>query len=108
MSRAAFFIFLVASLLQAFSQSPVRISGISEPPELTGEPKKWPLPSESDRQLMALMDRWNERDIEKNRAVRPEFDNFIIKYPDYPDAYAVRAIGDLCYLKNKNYTQIRN
>src|SRR5471030_339205 len=100
------FTLLIAPLVALSQSSPVRIPGVDEPPELLGEPKTFPTPPEALLQFKTVMDKWNEHDMEKVKALRPELDEFIRQHPDYSDAYTIRAMGDLCYLKSKDYPPI--
>lgn len=99
---------VLATQVVALSQSSsIRIAGVDEPPELTGEPKKtFPKPSDALQQFGTIMNKWSEHDLEKVKAVRPDLDTFIEKHPDYSDAYAIRAMADLCYLKRTDYAPI--
>jgi len=53
---------LTAKLLVPFDQSSIRIAGVQEPPELTGEPKTFTPPSAGLRQFSAIMGKWQEND----------------------------------------------
>jgi hypothetical protein len=56
-----FSILLIVSSPGAFSQSSsIRIAGVSEPPELTGEPKKVSQPTEDDVQFFKLLGNKND------------------------------------------------
>ena len=59
-------ILLAATSLVAFAQSPIRIAGVEEPPELTGEPKPFTKPPEAFRELADVFPT-NEKDADKAR-----------------------------------------
>ena len=79
---------------------------MEEPPELTGQPKTLQTASEALRQFGRVMGKWKEKDPETIKALRPELDNFIRQHPDYSDAYTIRAVGDLAYVKTRDYANI--
>jgi tetratricopeptide (TPR) repeat protein len=97
---------IATSLLASAQSNPTRIAGVDEPPELTWEPKKLTPVSDTLRDFSTIMNQWSEHDTAKIRALRPALDAFIQQHPAYSDAYTVRGMGDLCYLKNKNYSRI--
>ena len=76
---------LLASPVAVLSQtiSTTKIEGVSEPPELTGEPKKFEKPSESDRQLFEFIGSLKGGDDAK--ASMSRLDEFITQHPDYSD-----------------------
>jgi len=94
---------LIASQLLAFPQlSPVKIAGVAEPPELTGEPKKIKKPTEALRQFAEVTG--DVLDKDKAKAARPKLNDFIQRHPDYSDAYFMRAMCDLCVLNSHDYS----
>ena len=97
---------LVASFAVAFSQSPGRLTGLNEPPELTGDPKSVQQPMQWQIQFNSIKQKWDDNDPEKVRSLLTELDNFIHKFPHYSAAYALRAFGNLCILKSKDYYSI--
>ena len=78
---------LIATTLSA--QSPLRIAGISEPPELTGEPKKFRQATDAEREMLDLVGKL--KDESQARAAFPALDELIQHHPDYSDAYFLRA-----------------
>jgi tetratricopeptide (TPR) repeat protein len=105
-SSAVCTLLIATSFLASAQSSPIRIAGVDEPPELAGEPKKLIPVSDTLRQFEKIMDQWSKNDPAKIKALRPELDAFIRQHPDYSDAYTTRAMGDLCYLKSKDYSPI--
>lgn len=97
---------LLFSAFPAFAQT-VRIEGVAEPSELTGEPKKVKQPSEADKQLFELM-----KDVKDNatdaeaRAVVQKMDEFLKNFPDYSDVYFLRATYKACIQNNRDFDSI--
>jgi|SRR5215472_36522 len=76
--------------LPAFAQTnTLRISGVSEPPELTGEPKKVTKPSDADMELYEIIG--HLKDEQETKSILPRLDEFIKNHPDYSDAFFLRA-----------------
>src|SRR5438046_1712234 len=97
--------FLLASPVLMLSQTAsTKINGVSEPPELTGEPKKFDKPSESDRQLFEIIGKLQDEDDTKSSM--PKLDEFIAQHPDYSDAYFIRATFAACILKSRDFTSV--
>lgn len=83
-----------------------RISGVTEPPELSGEPKKPTKPSEAESELFELIGHLkNEEEV---KSTLPELDEFIQKHPDYSDALFLRATCKACILNSRDFTSIEN
>lgn len=81
------------------------MSGVAEPPELSGEPRKGTQPSEADKQFLdiGISDQPDEV-----KAALPKLDSFIEKYPDYPDAYFLRATYKACILNSSDFASVVN
>jgi tetratricopeptide (TPR) repeat protein len=93
--------------LPTFSQTSVpRINGTSEPPELTGEPKKVTEPSEADSELFEIIG--HLKNEEEMKSTLPKLDEFIKRHPDYSDALFLRATCTACILNSRDFTAIQN
>jgi tetratricopeptide (TPR) repeat protein len=105
-------LFVVWSLLifahpVAFAQtSSITIPGVSEPPEMTGEPKKITKPTDAQRQFGEIIGQLKGE--EQAKAVREQLTEFIERNPRYSDAYLLRVICDLCMLNSRDYVSIAN
>jgi len=96
---------LIATQLLAFSQSSsIRITGVVEPPELTGEPKQVKKLTETQRQFGKIVTEL--KDEKTASAVRPNLTAFIETHPNYSDAFFLRAECDLCMLHSRDYVSI--
>jgi len=81
---------LLATTLQAFSQTILaKIDGVSEPPELTGEPKRPSQPTQADRQLLEIVG--HLKDQNETTTTLPILNKFLDEHPDYSDGYFLRA-----------------
>ncbi len=94
-----------ATVLLAYSQSsPIKIAGVEEPPELSGEPKKIKKLTNAQRQFGEMIP--GLTDQAKAKAARPKLSMFIEEHPDYSDAYFMRAMCDFCMLNSREYASI--
>jgi tetratricopeptide (TPR) repeat protein len=92
--------------LPAFPQTgAIGIRGVSEPPELSGPPKKVEKPSEADAELYGIIGNLKE-DEATVRSILPKLDAFISKHPDYSDALFLRATCKACFLNSRDFTSI--
>ncbi len=82
---------LLAAQFMCSKVSDLRISGVEEPPELNGEPRKVKSLTETQRQFVEIMTSLNEKDQEKVKATVQALSTLIEQDPDYSDAYFVRA-----------------
>jgi tetratricopeptide (TPR) repeat protein len=103
-------IFIVSILLilppSMFTQAvPFRVAGVSEPPELTGEPKKVNKPSEADRQLFEVVQHVSDENEMKTSL--PKLNEFIAEHPEYSDAYFFRATCAACILDSHDLSQMK-
>jgi tetratricopeptide (TPR) repeat protein len=99
-------ILLIVSSPGAFSQSSsTRIAGVSEPPELTGEPKQVSKPNEVDLEFFKLFE--NKSD-DQAKAAMPQLDEFITQHPNYSNAYMFRVTLTACKSDNPDYASISN
>src|SRR5258707_1196152 len=95
---------LLAAPLSMFAQADqVRVAGVSEPPELTGEPKKVNKPSDADRQLFEVVQ--HVGDENEMKATLPKLNAFIAEHPDYSDAYFFRATCAACIFDTQDFSQ---
>src|SRR2546425_883865 len=98
---------LLAATLPAFSQTAsIKIDRVSEPPELTGEPKKVDKPSEADSQLLEIIGHLKGQD--ETKSTLPKLDQFIAQHPGYSDAYFLRATCQACILNSREFGSISN
>ena len=93
------YVVLAAVPLLAFSQSPVRIAGVQEPPELTGEAKKFTPPSDTMRQLLEVFPK-DEKNIEQVKSGIELLSKLLQENPDYSYGYFMRALFNRCWLKS--------
>lgn len=96
---------LFAVTLRASSQTnPTKIDGVSEPPELTGEPKKRVEATPTERQLFEIVGPLKTPD--ETMTAMPELNKFIDEHSDYSDAYFLRAYCDACILNSRDWASI--
>ncbi|MCC7498088.1 MAG: hypothetical protein IT160_10965, partial [Bryobacterales bacterium] len=89
---------LMAAQSIAFPQSaPLRITGVDEPPELVGPPKKFTPPSDDFRQFFETFPK-DEKDAVKVRASIEALTKLLQQHPDYSDGYFMRAMFNRCML----------
>lgn len=101
----AFFVLILTITLPNFAQTgTLRIEKVSEPPELTGEPKKITKPSEADNAILEIIG--HLKDPPETKSTLPKLDEFIKQYPDYSDAYFLRATCNACILENRDFASI--
>ena len=98
-------IFLAATSLVAFGQSPTRIAGVDEPPELTGEPKKFTPPSEALKQFAEVLPK-DDKNIEQVKTGRDKLTKLLQENPDYSDGYFMRAMFNRCMLNSNNIEDV--
>lgn len=84
----------------------VTIEGVSEPPELSGEPKKVTKPSDMDTELFELIGHLKNEDETKSALLK--LDGFIARHPDYSDALFLRAFCKACILSDHGSTSIQS
>ncbi|SRR6266571_1167318 len=82
------------------------ISRLSEPPELSGDPKKVNKPSEADSRLFEIIG--HLKDEAEIKATLPKLDEFIRNHPDYSDALFLRATCTACILNSRDFTPIQS
>jgi len=82
------------------------IKGVSEPPELSGEPKKGTKPSDADTELFELIGHLKNED--ETKSALPKLDDFITRHPDYSDALFLRAYCKACILNEHGFTSIQS
>jgi hypothetical protein len=97
-------ILLVALTTCAQTTTPT-INGISEPPELTGEPKKVTKPSDADSELFEIIGHLKNEDATKSTL--PKLNEFIEENPDYSDALYLRATCNACILNSRDFPSIQ-
>src|SRR3954447_16032170 len=94
-------------LLLCFGVSAQVISkGLSEPPELSGEPKKGTKPSDADTELFELIGHLKNED--ETKSALPKLDDFITRHPDYSDALFLRAYCKACILNDHGFTSLES
>ena len=98
---------VMLAVLPAFAQiTTSKITGISEPPELTGAPKKITNPSDADTELFEIIRHLKDEDEAKTTL--PKLDEFIETHPTYSDALFLRATCKACILNSHDFTSIQN
>jgi tetratricopeptide (TPR) repeat protein len=95
---------VIAATVPVPSQTPIKIDGVSDPPELSGEPKKFNQPSETDRQLFEIVK--HLKDENEARSALPSLNKFIEEHPHYSDAYFLRATLNACILNSRDFGSI--
>src|SRR6266481_4931283 len=101
--------FLLFTIHPAFSQTAsIKISGVSEPPELMGEPKEFVKPTDTDKEFYEIVVRVKDTDGSETRASLQKLDEFIKRYPDYSDAYFLRATCQSCILDSHDFKAIES
>jgi hypothetical protein len=105
--RPSLILYILLGTLPMLGQTDtLKIVGISEPPELTGAPKKVIKPSDADTELFALIGHLKNED--ETKSTLPQLDDFIAKHPDYSDALFLRATCKACILNDHNFTSIQS
>ena len=96
---------LFAMTLQTYAQPiSVKIDGVSEPPELIGEPKKLKEPTPTERQLFEIVGHLKDQD--ETKTALPILNKVIEEHPDYSDAYFLRATCEACILNSRDWASI--
>ncbi len=96
----------VVLLLCCGVSAQVKIEGVSEPPELSGEAKKVTKPSDADTELFELIGHLKNED--ETKFTLPKLDDFITRHPDYSDALFLRAYCKACILNDHGFTSIQS
>jgi hypothetical protein len=96
----------VVLLLCCGVSAQVKIEGVSEPPELSGEAKKVTKPSDADTELFELIGHLKNED--ETEFTLPKLDDFITRHPDYSDALFLRAYCKACILNDHGFTSIQS
>jgi Tfp pilus assembly protein PilF len=80
----------------AFAQSvPTSIAGITEPTELTGEPKKVAVATAAEKEFLGkALESFDRQDT---ATLKDALSKFVRQEPDYSDAYLMRAMTQ-CFL----------
>jgi tetratricopeptide (TPR) repeat protein len=104
--RSGFAFIVLLSLTHAtFSQTlSTKIAGVTDPPELAGEPKVPVKPNEVDTQFWEVLSPMN--DPASTKAALPQLGEFIRQHPDYVDAYYFRATTEACELDSRDFPAI--
>jgi tetratricopeptide (TPR) repeat protein len=100
------FVLLVIPSVALSQSTSTRIEGVSEPPELTGEPKKVEKATDADRQLFEAIG--HLKDADETKSSLPKLDEFITQHPGYSDAYFLRAMCKACILNSSDFASISN
>jgi tetratricopeptide (TPR) repeat protein len=96
---------ILAAAVPAFSQSTlIKIGGVSEPPELTGDTKVVTKATPAEKQLMEIVGHMKDKD--ETKSVLPALNRLIAQYPDYSDAYFLRATSEACVLDSHDFGSI--
>ena len=77
---------------------------MSEPAELTGEPKKLREPTPAERQLFEIVGHLKDQD--ETKTTLPILSKFIEEHSDYSDAYFLRADCEACILNSRDWASI--
>ena len=103
-SLIAYCVLLGATFLVNAQTTPINIDGVSEPPELTGEPKKLTQPTPADKELLDIVGHLTDQS--ETRKSLPALNKFIEQNPDYSDAYYLRATAEACILNSQDWASI--
>jgi tetratricopeptide (TPR) repeat protein len=107
MMRSPLILWTLLVAVPTFTQTTTpTINGISEPPELIGEPKKVTKPSDADSELFEIIGHLKNED--ETKSILPKLNEFIEKHPDYSDALYLRATCNACILTSRDFTSIQN
>jgi tetratricopeptide (TPR) repeat protein len=82
----------------------ISIAGVTEPPELTGEPKPTAKPTAAQREFYEIVTAISDKDKPKTEAALPRLDKFIQQHAEYSDAFLMRATINVCVLGSRDYT----
>ena len=96
--RLAILCLLLAAVPVLSQTNASSLQGVSEPPELSGKPRKFTPPSEAERQLNEIMGQLKDGE----HSALPKLSRFIADHPDYTDAYLARAIYKGCFLNSED------
>jgi len=94
----------IVATVPILSQTIIKIDGIAEPPELSGEPKKISQPTEAERKLFEIVK--HLKDEKEARSALPGLNRFIEEYPHYSDASFLRATVEACILNSRDFASI--
>jgi tetratricopeptide (TPR) repeat protein len=97
---------VIAQPLWSSQGHSVRISGVEEPPELTGDPKKLPQLGEAERQFAEVIKNVDPKDAQKLKAVIESLNKLIQQNPDYSYPHYFRVITALCLMGDKGYDRL--
>jgi tetratricopeptide (TPR) repeat protein len=98
---------LLTMTLAAFSQtSSIKIDGVSEPPELSGEPKKVSPSTEAERQLGEIVS--HLKDQAEANSTLPTLNKFLEEHPSDSDAYFLRATCMACILDSRDFASMKS
>jgi tetratricopeptide (TPR) repeat protein len=103
--RPSLILHILLVALPTFAQS-TTAKIVSEPPELTGAPKKVTKPSNADTELFEITR--HLKDENEIKSTLPKLDEFIQRHPDYSDALFLRATCKACILNSNDFTSIQN
>lgn len=105
MRRGLILLILSVALPTLAQTGTLKISGVSEPPELTGTPKTFTKPSDADTELFGIIGKL--KDENETKSTLPKLDEFIERHPDYSDALFLRATCKACILNSHDFTSIQ-
>jgi tetratricopeptide (TPR) repeat protein len=77
-----------------------------EPPELTGEPKKFTQATDAEREMLDIVGKL--KDETQARAALPSLNQLIQHHPYYSDAYFLRAYVHGCILNSKEFASLKS
>src|ERR1035437_722925 len=98
-------ILLAAFSVVAFAQSPIRIAGLEDPQDLTGEPKTSPPPSEAMKQFAEALPK-DDKNLEQVKAARDTLTKLLQENPNYSDGFMMRALFNRCMLNSEDAKDI--
>lgn len=105
--RSPLILYVLLAALPTFAQiTAPKINRLSEPPELTGAPKKVVKPSDADSELFEIIGHLKSED--ETKSILPKLDEFIERHANYSDALFLRATCKACILNSQDFTSIRN
>jgi tetratricopeptide (TPR) repeat protein len=94
-----------------FGQAPsIGLSGIDEPPELTGPGKTFTPPSPASKEFRTLLEMygWIESDPAKMKEVSGRLTEFLGKHHDFGLGYWMRALANFCFAGSTDYQAINS
>ena len=107
-TRTSILMILMAPVVHLCQSPSVAVPNVDEPPELSGPAKKYTPPSGVFLEFAKFMETApvDSTDPDKLKFVRVGLTTFINQHPDFSNAYTMRAWGDFCFQRSRDYDAI--